>query len=135
MSARKVPLMDRIIDKIELSPDGCWLWTAALSKGYGQMKVDGKFRGSHRVVYELLVEPIPATLQLDHLCRVPRCVNPDHLEPVTQLENMRRGWWGTKEACPQGHPYSAENTRIQLRADGSHRKRVCIACNRDRWRN
>ena len=107
------------IRRPELGP--CWLWTAALDHGgYGKFfveKVNGKSRlvQAYRFAYELEVGPIPPGLALDHLCRVPRCVNPTHLEPVTQGENMWRGamphthnWLATH--CPQGHPYDNANT-------------------------
>jgi hypothetical protein len=72
----------------------CWLWRGALDgQGYGQLKAPGNTTvRAHRWVYEQLVGPIPDGLQLDHLCRVIICVNPDHLDPVTQAENVRRGW-------------------------------------------
>lgn len=76
-------------------PSGCWLWTGScLPTGYGQVgcRVGGKtyVSSAHRVAYRFVVGPIPAGLQLDHLCRVRRCVNPAHLEPVTPRENVRR---------------------------------------------
>lgn len=67
----------------------CWLWTGGHS-WYGAIRIGRKVLRVHRVVYELLVGPIPAGLVLDHLCENKLCVNPDHLEPVTQSENMRR---------------------------------------------
>lgn len=92
---------------------GCWLWTGARSSngGYARVAVGGRNRRAHRVVYELLVGPIPAGLTLDHLCRTPRCVNPDHLEPVTNTENIMRGdGWAARNArktcCPRGHTYT-----------------------------
>ncbi len=72
----------------------CWLWTGAIMHGgYGQIRLRPGTRtmNTHRFAYELLVGPIPDGLHLDHLCRVPRCCNPLHLEPVTQAENSRRG--------------------------------------------
>lgn len=78
---------------------GCWNWNKSLNSGYGQISrwSPGKTKSNvttvkaHREVYERHVGPIPPGLQLDHLCRNPRCVNPAHLEPVTNEENVRRG--------------------------------------------
>lgn len=74
----------------------CWLWTGALKKGYGHFCSQARrdrprtWIGAHRWAYEAMVGPIPADLELDHLCRNPPCVNPGHLEPVTSAENLRR---------------------------------------------
>lgn len=113
-------------------PNACWLWTASrYLGGYGQLWVDGRLVPAHRFAYELLTGPIPEGLQLDHLCRVPACVNPDHLEPVTQRENILRGEapsakHAIKTHCPHGHPFSPENTYV--RPSG----RACRACGRAR---
>lgn len=119
--------------------EGCWLWTAALSRGYGVFKAAGSPRNqpAHRFAYELLVGPIPDGLDLDHLCHEPasclggescahrRCVNPAHLTPTTRGENIQRGQNHNrrKTCCPTcGGPYS-------LRASG---RRICRPCNNER---
>lgn len=73
---------------------GCWIWQRARDgKGYGLTKCGGRKNcRAHRISYERHRGPIPEGMDLDHLCRNPPCVNPDHLEPVTHAENIRRGY-------------------------------------------
>lgn len=116
----------------------CWLWTAWLDRqGYGHIAVEDLplSRLAHRAVYELLRGPIPNGLTLDHLCRVRRCVNPDHLEPVTLLENQARipRWVHSSASpntrrshCAAGHPYTTESTYHYFR-NGTPR-RACKIC-------
>lgn len=109
-------------------PNGCWEWTAALDGGgYGKLYVQGKYLVAHRLSYEWLVGPIPQGFTIDHLCRNERCVNPEHLEPVTHRENLRRGSGyaglnARKTHCPQGHPYAGDNL---VRDAQGRRCRVC----------
>lgn len=90
-------LATRLLARIDRTPGGCWIWTGSLRQGYGQIwsSVDPAGRrqllATHRVSFEITKGPIPAGLDLDHLCRNTRCVNPDHLEPVTRRENLIRG--------------------------------------------
>lgn len=80
----------RVEDRGYMTP--CWTWQLWVKNtGYGEVKVRGKRRLAHRVVYEQHRGAIPAGLELDHLCRNPNCVNPDHLEPVTHATNIQRG--------------------------------------------
>jgi len=123
-------LLERFEEKYIPEPNsGCWLWTAAQLNGYGAIKVDGRFRGAHRVGYELHKGPVPAGLVLDHLCRVPFCVNPDHLEPVTIGENISRGdnHYRGKTHCKRGHEFTTGNTLIL--STGS---RACRTCAKER---
>ena len=72
-------------------PTTCWLWTGAVtSSGYGSFVHEGRAKSTHRLPYELIVGPIPHGLHIDHLCRNKKCCNPEHLEPVTPIENRRR---------------------------------------------
>lgn len=131
MPGRTVPLLDRLATKFTVG-DGCWEWTASKgAQGYGQIRMGGRagsLVNAHRVVYELLVGPIPEGLVLDHLCNNKSCVRPSHTEPVTQLENCRRAlpggrtWRSEITHCPQGHPYDEENTS---RSGGSRKCRAC----------
>lgn len=111
---------------------GCWIWTGAkVHHGYGRVRVDGRTLSAHRVVYELLIGPIPEDLVIDHLCRRPACCNPSHMEPVTQAENVRRGK-SLITHCPKDHPYDEPNTLIVTTPTGT--RRVCRTCNRERAR-
>ncbi|MDD7930099.1 HNH endonuclease signature motif containing protein [Microbacterium thalli] len=96
----KVTAADRIEAEVE-QRDGCWIWTGAVStSGYGRLGDDY----AHRVSYVLAKGAIPAGLQIDHLCFQKLCINPEHLEAVTQAENLRR-----------------QNLRMQRAADGTWR--------------
>jgi hypothetical protein len=118
-------ILERLMAKIDQS-DGCWVWTGARSvQGYGRIWNDGTTRLAHRVLYELGVGPIPAGLDLDHVCRNTTCVNPSHLEPVTHAENMRRI---RKSHCANGHKWCEATTYIRP----SRNERECRACNRER---
>lgn len=86
--------LERVLARITLSDDGCWIYPTCSSERYGVLiRKDEGHRSAvstHRFVYSEIVGEIPERLQLDHLCRVRACCNPDHLEPVTQAENIRR---------------------------------------------
>lgn len=73
---------------------------------------------AHRFVYEQIRGPIPDGMDIDHLCRVRNCVNPDHMEPVTRRENTLRGLKGRLVThCPAGHAYSPDNLLTKTRRD------------------
>lgn len=116
----------------------CWLWTASTTpKGYGKFSLGRDAQGAqrlinaHRFAYEQVVGPIAEGLELDHLCREKLCVNPDHLEPVTHAENMRR-MFATITHCPQGHEYDEAN--LYTRPKGKSGGRMCRTCHRLRER-
>jgi hypothetical protein len=123
----------RILAKVEVS-NSCWQWTAAVNAyGYGVIGVPGTHRTmlAHRAAFEAWVGPIPDGLDLDHLCRTRRCVNPAHLEPVSRRTNLLRGLTITaanaaKTACPKGHPYEGRN--LLIRSRNGRPVRRCRTC-------
>src|ERR1051326_3887830 len=141
MARAITPPLERLMNlTMPVTECGCLLFLGSLTNGgYGCFYDGTRLRLAHRVSYELHRGEMPDRMQIDHLCRVRCCVNPDHLEPVTHAENLRRGSGvpeSTKEAtraraklithCPKGHEYTPENTRIK------QGKRACKACDRDR---
>lgn len=120
---------DRFWSKVQKT-EGCWLWTAAKIDGYGRFSpVSGQVVCAHRWSYEHHVGPIPEGLTIDHLCRVRNCVNPDHMEPVTLLENLSR--IPPRTHCPRGHAYDEVNTYYTAPHPRTGRRTACCrACNR-----
>lgn len=107
----------------------CLIWTHHRHRGYGRIQERGKSRIVSRVMYELFVGPIKD--QMDHLCRVPACASPAHLEDVTSAENNRRRplspMAGKKHDCPHGET----NIFFERRSDGGLARR-CRTCKRER---
>jgi hypothetical protein len=136
----------RFMAKVEVQPNGCWYWTGTITEdGYGQFWIEGANNLAHRVSYLHFVGPIPAELELDHLCHTNdrgcpggkadphrRCVNWADLEPVTGIVNAMRGKGiaaanAAKTHCDSGHEFTPDNIRI-----GSRSGRECRACARAR---
>ncbi len=121
---------ERFWKKVAITPS-CWLWQASLSVhgGYGRFRIKNHIFYAHVVSYTWLVGEIPSDLELDHLCRIRHCVNPTHLEPVTHIENIRRGiqinQHTNKTHCINGHGFNKENTYWRLTGG-----RQCRACQR-----
>jgi hypothetical protein len=117
----------KFVQKAE-EEDGCWLWTGNTNNGgYGIFWYDDRTGLAHRWSYEHHKGPL-GRLHVDHLCRNRLCVNPSHLEKVTARENLLRGETAAaanaaKTHCPQGHPYSEDNTYVDNR-----NSRSCITC-------
>ena len=121
-------IRERILRAINVDDNGCWRWQKSLRHGYAQIWAHGRVDIGHRVSYSEFVGPIPAGLTIDHKCRVTDCVNPEHLEPVTHQENVRRGMAvaginARKTECHRGHAFTPANT--QIRKNGS---RLCLTC-------
>ncbi len=152
-----IALIDRLMEKVEIQPNGCWWFTACLNpQGYGIISsgATGKALLAHKVSYEHFHGPVPDGLDLDHTCHDPttcsggitclhrRCCNPDHVEPVTRIVNASpsRGHSGisirklaavqkAKTHCPQGHEYTPENTYRVTTTNGGI-GRMCLTCKR-----
>lgn len=124
---------DRLMKYVELTESGCWHFTGGKNKrGYGNFYFDGRGVCAHRAAHLIFIGPIPDGYTVDHLCGNPSCVNPAHLEAVTQRENLMRG--NTRNAhrarqthCKRGHEFTAENTYREPRRGC----RVCRTCHRD----
>lgn len=134
-------LPQRVLEKIRTRDEfgGCWIWTGSrVPHGYGETqwrKIDGKWKKKlvHRWMYEAMIGEIPAGLQMDHLCRTRSCVNPYHLEPVTQAENRERGLgmqWIEKTRCKLGHELTETNA-VWIQSAGKKRHRRCRICMRE----
>jgi hypothetical protein len=139
MSDTAIALREEIVNVLRkhvmpVTESGCWFWTKHLdSKGYARWRFE-RFKRTvsvHREFYQHFRGEIPAGKELDHLCRLPCCVNPWHMEAVSHRENVQRGKLGaTSRAralavshCPKGHPYNAANTYTD--PGGGRRCREC----------
>ena len=113
---RILRLPDRFWAKVSVDLEtGCWNWTASKCKegyraGYGIFNVGGRASSPYVLTYTALVGPVPAGLELDHLCRNRGCCNPEHLEPVTHAENMARSIRAMQTHCIRGHEFTPANT-------------------------
>lgn len=131
--SKRAPWEVRFWARVQKGP-GCWEWLGRRDvAGYGKFDPPAELGMStvaHRIAFVLTKGEPPAGLHLDHLCRNRGCVNPDHLEPVTEAVNLLRGeGWGAKNArkthCPKGHPYAGDNLFVN-----SLGRRQCRTCMR-----
>lgn len=117
-----------------ISHDDCWLYAGLVShQGYGLLYSNGKIYRAHRIMYEQVHGELPPDIILDHLCRVRHCVNPKHLEAVTQLINKMRGLSpaaqnARRTHCRQGHEYNSDNTLTTQQ--GWRQCRICSRANK-----
>lgn len=114
-------------------PEACWTWPGAMySNGYGHVRGPGRGGGDllvHIVVYEGLIGPVPAGLELDHGCRNKACCNPRHLEPTTRSVNQSRAMRLDQSKCRAGlHDWSPENLTLK------NGRPTCRLCWNDRQR-
>lgn len=135
----KKSLRERLLSKAVINWEtGCWEWTAHRSSaGYGRIQIGKRNVEAYRVAYELIEGSVPQGLHLDHLCRVRHCINPAHLEPVTQRENTLRGVspaarHAARNTCAAGHLHSESNTRV---INGKRSCRECDRARQSRYRN
>lgn len=126
------------LDRFEVDADtGRWVWQGPRIAGYGRSSTERSFGTirAHRAMYMFYRGEIGEGLVLDHLCRNRGCVNPDHLEPVENVENIMRGVDarnGCRSLCPQGHEMAGWNLKVPLR--GGWKNRYCVTCVRIRMR-
>ncbi len=121
--------LERVKKKSIINEKGCWLLSSSLTpSGYSMLSYKGNTIRGHKIVFEITNGKVPFGKVLDHYyCQNRNCVNPQHLEIVSQQENIKRGLtgitWKQKTYCPKGHPYNAENT--SYRKNGSRRCNSC----------
>lgn len=121
------PPLDRLLKRITIDENGCWIYPTLNENGYGVIGRGGRngpTMRTHRLTYEQFVGPIPDGLEIDHLCRVRSCCNPEHLEAVTRTENIRRGLRKQHIAkCKKGHDLTFQG-----------KQRSCLVCRKERDR-
>lgn len=96
---RTRPLKDRLLEKITINSDGCWLFDGALRRGYGLIWVNRKNQMAHRISYGLFCGPVKEDDVICHSCDVPRCINPKHLFKGTRVDNNKDMRVKGRQAC------------------------------------
>jgi hypothetical protein len=131
--------LERFLQRVVKSDDGCWTWDGAhTAAGYAESWNGVRPVFAHRVAHEMWIGPIPDGYEVDHLCRNPSCINPEHLEAVPgRVNNLRSNSAGAVNArkthCPRGHEFTPENTQFRTTPRGTP-SRVCRECKNSRRR-
>lgn len=140
-----LPIDIKLLSNRELKPcsdpsleEDCWIWTGNKDRdGYGRLWYNKKTWRVHRLAYFLVRGPLIKRLEIDHLCGVRACFNPNHLEMTTHAINSARGNSGRleieKTACKHGHKFTEDNTRWRFR-NGKLQQRECITCTKKQRR-
>jgi len=150
MPPKRRPILERFLEKFKVNlVTGCWEWTGTRAGtryhegiGYGILfshkdKGRTRFVAAHRFAYQHFIGEIPKGLEVNHLCNIPYCVNPSHLETITHRENILKGETiaainASRTHCPHGHEYTKENTHIDK--EGNRECRACWTLFRDKRR-
>jgi hypothetical protein len=131
----------RLISNIAPDEKGCWIWIGSEhNAGYGCLKLGRKYILAHRILYEMFFGAIPEDKEIDHLCRVRKCVNPFHLEAVSHRENVLRGKSlqaenARKTQCKRGHPLSGDNVVYFKNRPTERQCRICVRIRSERRRS
>lgn len=137
-TANNIPPLTRVLTNTKIDKNNCWNYQGSHNNkgnGYCQFSIKNKPIYVHRFMYEYYYGELNPSLVIDHLCKNSRCVNPLHLEQVTQKQNCNRGSVGSNMSqithCPQGHEYTKENTYYYTSKKGLI-SRQCRTCGRER---
>lgn len=110
-----------------VSTEECWLWAGVTTPwGYGALYTEGKKYRAYRITYEEVKGHIPEGLEIDHLCKVPQCINPEHLEAVTHKVNMQRRFG--IDMCKRGHKLTEDNVYVGVKHTNGRIGRQCKKC-------
>ena len=129
--------LEKLRERSRVTDSGCWQWLGATHRhGYGAIRWLGRDTYAHRAAWEAANGPIPHGLVVDHLCRNRGCINPDHLEVVTNRQNVLRGIGPSataarRNSCINGHEYTPENTYTYR---GARQCQICRHKHREAWR-
>lgn len=120
--------LKRFMSKVHKT-DSCWFWMAGKNgNGYGYFWFENASVPAHRWIYCFFNGRLGYDIELHHKCQTPTCVNPDHLQPLTPSEHIKKHgmtfWQSNKTTCPNGHPYSGNNLYV------CRKKRYCRICRR-----